>query len=333
MKYFFAQMIVAMIDPIALLGYVVTALLSRHLWIAAALGVSWRIILSLALDLRISAGALIGAALMTALIYLARQLVARPKQMHIPKDNEDDFDPGDPPEWSDNPAPDALDEARSLAAGVIAFRYREIAASSGFGTAPTRKTSDARIVEIYKIVTSSFRRVAQERGERLSAKHSNYIAFYFMQIDESRGGEFFREHLKYELEKYKKEGLRATYRQEIELFPNDDSTQVVSNTNPIRPAVESKSETTASALGSRDSEKEGVQIARSSSGMGAGVGSDDSLYEDALTEFEGASRMKGRWARLYAESNGNESVAKAAYIRERVDEMRRAIRHQSESQI
>lgn len=331
MKYFFAELIVAVIDPISLVGYIVTALLSRHLWVAAALGMSWRLMLSLALDLRIGAGALVGAALMTALIYLAKRLIVQSKQARIPEQNDDDFDPGDPPEWSAEPTPSALDETQALASGVIAFRYREIAAANGSGTAPSRKTSDARIVEIYQIVTSNFRRVARERGEQLPATYTNYIAFYFMQINESRGPEFFSEHLEYELAKYRKEGLRATYRQEMELFPKEVPSEGVPDANAIQPPAESQLERLSGVLGSGAQ----VQAIKDSGDIedkaSPNVGKDDKLYEDALAEVEGPKRMRGRWARLYAEANGSESAAKAAYIRERVEEMRNAIKHQSKS--
>lgn len=47
----------------------------------------------------------------------------------------------------------------------------------------------------------------------------------------------------------------------------------------------------------------------------------ESLWAQALTEFESSSRRLGLWARSLAESNGNESVAKAAYLRARVSEL------------
>jgi len=50
--------------------------------------------------------------------------------------------------------------------------------------------------------------------------------------------------------------------------------------------------------------------------------SDEKLYETALKELEGAERQAGLWARSFAECDGDESKAKARYIRERVGQMR-----------
>ena len=58
---------------------------------------------------------------------------------------------------------------------------------------------------------------------------------------------------------------------------------------------------------------------------------DEEVWSQALREFEGVSRRQGLWARVFAEADGNDSIAKARYLKERAgqiaDEERR---HQEE---
>jgi len=44
-------------------------------------------------------------------------------------------------------------------------------------------------------------------------------------------------------------------------------------------------------------------------------------WASALHEFEGANRRHGLWAKFFAESNGDEAIAKASYLRHRTSEM------------
>lgn len=46
----------------------------------------------------------------------------------------------------------------------------------------------------------------------------------------------------------------------------------------------------------------------------------EKLWEDALSEFEN-QRRAGLWAKVFAEANGNEQVAKAKYLQARVAEL------------
>lgn len=55
---------------------------------------------------------------------------------------------------------------------------------------------------------------------------------------------------------------------------------------------------------------------------------EDDLWAHALKEFEGPGRRKGLWARIFSEVGGNESVAQAAYLSARVEQMRRDIQEQ-----
>jgi len=48
---------------------------------------------------------------------------------------------------------------------------------------------------------------------------------------------------------------------------------------------------------------------------------DEKMYESAMNELNGEGRRAGAWAKALAESNGDESKAKAWYIRYRVNQM------------
>lgn len=48
---------------------------------------------------------------------------------------------------------------------------------------------------------------------------------------------------------------------------------------------------------------------------------DDALWAAALAEFESDARRAGLWARAFAEAEGNESIAKAHYLRDRVQQL------------
>lgn len=47
----------------------------------------------------------------------------------------------------------------------------------------------------------------------------------------------------------------------------------------------------------------------------------DAAYEAAMNEWDSKERHAGLWARVFAESSGNEASAKAAYIKERAHAM------------
>lgn len=50
----------------------------------------------------------------------------------------------------------------------------------------------------------------------------------------------------------------------------------------------------------------------------------EQLWAIALAEFEGTSRRPGVWARVFAEAQGNEALAKANYLKSRFDDMSKA---------
>lgn len=96
--------------------------------------------------------------------------------------------------------------------------YRKLAKENN--TAPSLETSDEDIVKIYKIVCETFTKIAESRNEKLSTGQINFIAYKFYQVFDKRSGRpehFALEHLKYELEKYKKYGLREEYKMELEI--------------------------------------------------------------------------------------------------------------------
>ena len=116
-----------------------------------------------------------------------------------------------------SPKPRTLwDEAKETAGKAIIFGYRRIAKEKG--CAPTQKTSDDKIVEIYSKVISSFQKAAKEKNEHIPAVNLNYIALKFYQVYELAGDAFLDEHLDYEVNLYKTSGLREDYKQELKLF-------------------------------------------------------------------------------------------------------------------
>lgn len=85
-------------------------------------------------------------------------------------------------------------------------------------TAPTDKTTDEKIIEIYQLICSSFRNASNKRNERILANNLNTIAMKFFNVYEEFGEDFMKEHLKYEVDKYLNEGLRPEYQRELSLF-------------------------------------------------------------------------------------------------------------------
>lgn len=95
-------------------------------------------------------------------------------------------------------------------------RLRKIGAFNN--TAPTDKTSDEKIIEIYQLTCSSFRKASTKRNERIPADNLNTIAMKFFNVYEEFGEDFMKKHLAYELNKYTNEGLRQEYQKGISLF-------------------------------------------------------------------------------------------------------------------
>jgi hypothetical protein len=112
-----------------------------------------------------------------------------------------------------------LDDVQEVSSRLIVKGYRRIAAQHG--CAPTEKTTDVKIMEIYTLVTTTFHQAAKQRGEQISALYDNHIVLKFLQLYEMTPGHL-EQHLQYEIKKYLVEGLRPEHKQELQLFnPND----------------------------------------------------------------------------------------------------------------
>lgn len=109
-----------------------------------------------------------------------------------------------------------LAEYLTLTGKVVVNGYRAMAKANN--SSPSLKMSDQKILEIYQQVGSAFRKVAHERGEILPAGHLNSIIYQFYQIYEMTGQDFYYDHLKYEIDKYIREGLRQDYKRDLNLF-------------------------------------------------------------------------------------------------------------------
>lgn len=113
-----------------------------------------------------------------------------------------------------------FDDFQQASSRVIVKGYRRIAGIHGI--APTSKTTDAKIMEIYRSVLSAFGEASKKRREELSALCLNHIVTKFYQVYEMYGEQKLHEHLKYEVSKYLAEGLRQDYKRELQLFnPNN----------------------------------------------------------------------------------------------------------------
>jgi hypothetical protein len=109
--------------------------------------------------------------------------------------------------------PDSLED--KLNASLVK-RLRNIGKYNN--TAPTEIISDEKIIEIYTLICTSFRKASSEKQERIPANSLNSIAMKFFKVYEDFGEDFMQEHLKYELKKYVTEGLRSEYKEGISLF-------------------------------------------------------------------------------------------------------------------
>ncbi len=109
-----------------------------------------------------------------------------------------------------------LDQLQASVGPLIINAYREIAAANNL--APTSKTSDQKIIEIYQRVSSAFRVASKQRNEIIPAGYLNTIVLKFFLVYEMMGDTMFYEHLKYEVDKYIQEGLRPEYKQDLKLF-------------------------------------------------------------------------------------------------------------------
>ncbi len=109
-----------------------------------------------------------------------------------------------------------LDQIEDIGEKIIIDGYRRLAIQND--CAPTEKTSDCQIIEIYKKVGTAFREASEQRGELLPAGTLNNIVLKFINVKEMLGDEMFDQHLNYEVQKYFQEGLRPDYQYDLKLF-------------------------------------------------------------------------------------------------------------------
>lgn len=105
------------------------------------------------------------------------------------------------------PKPETYDsQERDRLRELLVPHYRELGAA--LGCAPTAKTSDDRIMEIFELVTMGFNMASKKRGERIPASVLDRLVFNFMGVYESLPEELANERLRYELARYLRDGLR-----------------------------------------------------------------------------------------------------------------------------
>jgi hypothetical protein len=120
-----------------------------------------------------------------------------------------------------------LDQAQEAAGILTVGGYRRLAASEG--CAPTSKTSDQKIIEIYQKVGTAFREAAVQRGERIPAGAMNFIVWKFLQAYEMFGDAAVESHLAYELQKYSQQGLRPDYNHDLDLVGINEAEILTAN--------------------------------------------------------------------------------------------------------
>jgi len=102
-----------------------------------------------------------------------------------------------------------LERAQEASGKLIVGGYRRIFAQGGIGA--SNEMSDQFILETYQRVATAFHDVSVERGELLEAGSKNKIVLKFLELHRTKGAAFFEEHLAYELQKYRTQGLRPEY--------------------------------------------------------------------------------------------------------------------------
>lgn len=100
-------------------------------------------------------------------------------------------------------------------------------------------------------------------------------------------------------------------------FRRSDAVNTTSQAAPIAPAAVSASRETETVRPAAVEPKGQVY-----SQSGDTTPLDDDLWTAALNEFSGPDRRTGVWARCFAENGGDENAAKAAYLRERVQQLK-----------
>ncbi len=114
-----------------------------------------------------------------------------------------------------------LDSVQDVGGRLIVKGYRKISAQ--YGCAPTAKTTDQKIIEIYTKVGTAFHEAEQKRGEHIPALYLNTIVLHYLQLCEMLGEHHLQSHLQYDVNKYLAEGLREDFKKELNLFDENSN--------------------------------------------------------------------------------------------------------------
>lgn len=106
----------------------------------------------------------------------------------------------------------AFDEVHDVV--VAGFRL----AAKEYSIAPSAKTSDDEILQIYSLTLNAWRDASKLRNEQIPVTFINYIALQFMQAYENMGQKIFASQFEYELQRYIDNGLRQDQMRHLVLY-------------------------------------------------------------------------------------------------------------------
>ena len=108
-----------------------------------------------------------------------------------------------------NIKPTQPDSSKSHINGGVIRKFRKIGKAKN--SAPSDKTSDDKILEIYMLVIYNFTRASIGKKERIPVENLDIIALKFFNVYEEFGDDFLKHHLEYELNYFRHNGLRQEY--------------------------------------------------------------------------------------------------------------------------
>jgi hypothetical protein len=116
------------------------------------------------------------------------------------------------------------DKLLAMVGPMIVKGYRRIGKERGI--APTKKTSDKKIIEIYLEIESAFKNAARQRNEELPQGYINSIVLFFYQVYEKYNCKetdnlTYNLQLEYQIRQYLKEGLGKEFRKDLQLFETE----------------------------------------------------------------------------------------------------------------
>jgi hypothetical protein len=119
--------------------------------------------------------------------------------------------------------------------------------------------------------------------------------------------------------------VRVTFENEILIGPSES--RVVPSHDSYPSGARTEPQTIATPLATRQ-DSSAMPIASSpenqrpiTTAAPMSADTEEAFWAAALQEVEGSGRKQGLWAKAYASSNGNEAAAKAAYLRDRVQQL------------